>query len=189
MRHLHGDRRAVDQHDLVAPVELISLARREAQGHKGFRRHRAALGAPSLCIAPDRIIAALVAEPAQLLEDPNQRQPLTRRFVLLRQQQPIKLIAPWINPRQWLPAALVAKLGRLRPDHLAHDLPRHPKLAADRLDRLLLNEKRATDLCDRPWGCPGSRWPARWLWPDPSPPACSGTRSHDIGGAPFCQLR
>jgi hypothetical protein len=27
--------------------------------------------APSLCIAPDRIIAALIAEPAKLLEDPD----------------------------------------------------------------------------------------------------------------------
>src|SRR2546423_15295790 len=27
---------------------------------------------------------------------------------------------------------LIAKLGRPRPDHLAHDLPRHPKLAANR---------------------------------------------------------
>ena len=32
---------------------------------------------------------------------------------------------------------LIAKLGRLRPDHLAHHPSRHPKLAANRLDRLV----------------------------------------------------
>jgi hypothetical protein len=31
MRHLDGDRRAVDQHDLVRPVELVGLSRREAK--------------------------------------------------------------------------------------------------------------------------------------------------------------
>ena len=35
MRDLHRHRRAVDQHDLVAPVELVGLARREAQRHEG----------------------------------------------------------------------------------------------------------------------------------------------------------
>ena len=78
VRHLDGDRRAVDQHDLVAPVELVGLARREAQRHIGFRRRRAALGAPLPGVAPDRVVAALVAEPAQLLENPDQRQPLAR---------------------------------------------------------------------------------------------------------------
>src|SRR5580658_8999506 len=41
------------------------------------------------------------------------------------------------------------KLGRLRSDHLAHDFPGYPKLAANRLDRLLLGEIRPTDLRDR----------------------------------------
>ena len=80
MRDLHGHRRAVDQHDLVAPVELVGLARRKAQRHIGFRRRRPALDAPLLGVAPDRVVAALVAEPAQLLEDPDQRQPLARRL-------------------------------------------------------------------------------------------------------------
>ena len=101
------DRRAVDQHDLVAPVELVGLARRKAQRHIGFRRRRTALGAPLLGVAPYRVVAALVAEPAQLLEDPDQRQPLARRLALVRQQQPVELFAPRIDPRQRLPAALI----------------------------------------------------------------------------------
>ncbi len=54
-----------------------------------------------------------------------------------------------INPRPRLPAALIAKLGRLRPDHLAHHPSRYPKLAANRPDRFILGEIRPTDLCDR----------------------------------------
>src|SRR5712691_50150 len=51
-----------------------------------------------------------------------------------------------VASRQWLTAALVAKLGRPRPDHLAHDLPRQPELPAD---RLLLREIGSPDLRDR----------------------------------------
>src|SRR6202030_3757437 len=88
-------------------------------------------------------------EGAHLLEYPDQRQPLARRLTLVLQQQTVELVAPRINPRQRLPAALIAKLARLRPDHLAHDPSRHPKLAANRLDRLVLGEIRPTDLRDR----------------------------------------
>ncbi len=45
MRHLDGDRRAVDQHHLVAPVELVSLARGKAQRHPGLRQGQAAASA------------------------------------------------------------------------------------------------------------------------------------------------
>jgi len=113
VRHLHGDRRAVDQHDLVRPVELVGLARCKAQRHIGFCRRRSALGAPLLRVASNRVVAALVAEPAQRLEEPDQHQPLARRLALVGQQQPIQLIAPRIDPRQRLLAALIAKLGRL----------------------------------------------------------------------------
>src|SRR3954454_23812498 len=149
MRHLDGYRRAVDQHDLVAPVELVGLARREAQGHVGFRGRRTARGAPLPGIASYRIVAALVSEPAQLFENADQRQPLTTRLALVRKQQVIKLFAPRIDPSQRLAVSLVPELGRLRPNHLAHDFPRYPKLAADRLDRLLLGEIGPPDLRNR----------------------------------------
>src|SRR3954447_6710643 len=149
MRHLNRDRRAVDQHDLVAPVELESLARRKAQRHVGLRCRRTARGAPLPGIVPDRVVAALVTEPAQLLENPDQRQPLATRLALVRKQQVIKLFTPRINPRQRLATAFVPELGRLRPDHLAHNLPRYPILAADRLDRLLLGKIGPPDLRNR----------------------------------------
>ena len=50
-----------DQHDIVAPVELVGLPWRERQRHIGFRaRRRVPLG-PDPGIAAHRIVAALVA--------------------------------------------------------------------------------------------------------------------------------
>src|SRR4051812_1881885 len=45
-----------------------------------------ARGAPLPGIASYRIVAALITEPAQLFENPDQRQPLTTRLALVRQQ-------------------------------------------------------------------------------------------------------
>jgi hypothetical protein len=56
----------------------------------------------------------------------------------------IERLASRIDPWPRLRPALVMKLDRLRSDHLAHDLPGYPKLAANRLDRLL-GEIRPTD--------------------------------------------
>ena len=58
MRDLDSHRRAVDHHDLVAPVELIRLARCKAQRDIGFRHRDAALGAPLLGVAPHRVVTA-----------------------------------------------------------------------------------------------------------------------------------
>src|SRR5207248_2375147 len=43
MRDLHGHRRAVDQHDLVRPVELVGLARRKTQRYIRLCHPRAVL--------------------------------------------------------------------------------------------------------------------------------------------------
>lgn len=51
--------------------------------------------------------------------------------------------------RKRLRLPLVAELSHLRTDDLPHDLPRNTKLAAYRLDRLTVNEIRATDLRNR----------------------------------------
>lgn len=50
--------------DLAAPVALIGLARREAQRHIGRRRRRVLAPPPARRIAPHRVVAALIAEPA-----------------------------------------------------------------------------------------------------------------------------
>jgi len=78
MGHLHGDRQTLDQHDLMAPVELVGFAGCEGQRHKGFGCHGAALLAPALCITPHRIVAAVVSGATQFLEHPDQGQLFTR---------------------------------------------------------------------------------------------------------------
>src|SRR5262249_54371806 len=76
MRDLDRDGHAVDQHDLVAPVELVGLARRKAQWHIGLRRRRPTLLAPALGVTPDRVVAAVIARGTQRLEYADQRQAL-----------------------------------------------------------------------------------------------------------------
>src|SRR6266404_1553620 len=64
-----NDRHPAQQDDLVAPIELVGFPRREAQRDVGRRRRLPALLAPPSGVAPHGIIAAVVAAPAQLLED------------------------------------------------------------------------------------------------------------------------
>ena len=68
MGHLNGDRHAIDQHDLVAPIELVRLARLESQRHEGCRGCLALTPTPFSGIAPDGIVAPVVAEHPQFLE-------------------------------------------------------------------------------------------------------------------------
>ena len=68
---LHGHRHAAQQDDFVAPVELVGFAWRKAQRNVGRGRGGAALLGPSPGIAAHGIVAALIATPAQFLEDPD----------------------------------------------------------------------------------------------------------------------
>ena len=87
VRDLHGRRHPVHHDDLVAPVELVGLARRERQRNIDARRLARPLLAPGPGIAANRVITALIAKPPQLLEDPNERQPLARRLAVILQKQ------------------------------------------------------------------------------------------------------
>jgi hypothetical protein len=73
MRYFDRDCHAADQHDFMAPVELVRFTRREAQRYAGCRARRPVRSAPLSGVAPDRVVAALVTEPVQLLENPDQR--------------------------------------------------------------------------------------------------------------------
>src|SRR5271157_713457 len=75
--------------DLVAPVELVGLARREGQRDEGARRRTRMRFAPAPRISPDGVVSASVAERPQLLENSDQRHPLARRRVRVPRQPPI----------------------------------------------------------------------------------------------------
>ena len=75
--HLHGHGRAVDQHDLVAPIELVGLARVEGERHIGLCHRGVAIVRPAVGVAAHCIIAALIPQGADLLEDADQRQPFS----------------------------------------------------------------------------------------------------------------
>jgi hypothetical protein len=118
----HGD--AVDQHDLVAPVELVGLAWIKAQRHEGRHGPGASLAPPGRGVAPDGVIAALKAQTAQLLEDPKQRNPLAPAARSIRGEETFELLAPGPELGMRLNAAFVLERGLLGPQNLPHNLPR-----------------------------------------------------------------
>jgi hypothetical protein len=73
MGDLDHCRYPVQHNDLVAPVELVGLARRKTQRHLGFRCRRTTSPAPSAGVAAHRVISACLAKAAQLLEEAYQR--------------------------------------------------------------------------------------------------------------------
>jgi hypothetical protein len=112
MGDLHRRGHAINHDDLVAPVELVSLAGIEAQRHVGRRQGFALRPRPRNRIAPHGIVAALVTERPKLLEDPDMCQSLTLRLARVIRQHPVKLIPPWPDPRLRLDAALIGELCR-----------------------------------------------------------------------------
>ena len=149
MGGLHDHRHAVQQDDLVAPVKLVGFSRGKDQRDVSRGRRCAALRAPLPRVTPNGVVSTVVALPAQLLEQSDQRQTFTRRLPFVRQQQLIELVPPRANLRQRLRLSLIAKLGRLRSDNLPYDLPGNSQLTTNRLDRLALSKKRAADLRNR----------------------------------------
>ena len=77
MGDLHDHRHAAQQDDFVTPVELEGLSRREAQRDVSRSRRLSALLGPSPGIAANRIVAAVIAAPAQFFEQPDQSQTFT----------------------------------------------------------------------------------------------------------------
>src|SRR5947209_6558490 len=78
MRHLDGDGRAVDQHNLVRPIELVRLAGRKAQRYIGFRHRGAALGTPLPGVSANRLDRLVLGEirPTDLCDRLHYQHPL-----------------------------------------------------------------------------------------------------------------
>jgi len=83
---------ASEHHDLVGPVELIGLARREDQRHEGLTARLRSLLAPTLDVAPNRVIAAIVAFALEQLEYARGRQPLASRLARIGLQHRFQLL-------------------------------------------------------------------------------------------------
>src|SRR5690606_29078478 len=149
MGDLDGDRRSIEQHNFVAPVELIGFARCKAERHEGARNRCRAHSPPAAGIAAYRIIATLVAQPPKLLEYPNMCQALARRLTLIGLKQSIQFSLKRADPWQRLTLSLVGKRGLARAQNLAHRIPRNVQLSTDLLDRLPLHEMGTPYPCDR----------------------------------------
>ena len=102
MGDLHQHRRAAQQNNFLAPVELIGFVGRKAQRNIGRGRCLTVLIGSPHGVTAHRIVAA-IATSAQLLEDPDQRQLFTSGPNRIGRQQLLKLRRP---------------LPQLRPEHL-----------------------------------------------------------------------
>ena len=121
MSGLHRRRHAVQHDDLVAPIELVGLARRKGQRNVGRRRRARMFLPPTDRVTADGGVAAVKAKPLQFLENANQGQTLARRFLRIGLQQSLEPLSPRPKSRHRLPGSLVTKLRRPRPD----DFPNH----------------------------------------------------------------
>src|SRR5262249_43337152 len=104
---------------------------------------------PSLRIAAQRIVAAVIAAHAQVLEDPDQRQLLAGRLGRITFQQFVERTCPSTQLRSWLDLALVLERSLARPQHLTDRVPGHPETPCDLLDLLALNEVLTSNPCNR----------------------------------------
>ena len=134
LRHLDGEREAVELDALVAPIELVGLARIEAQRHEGLDRHPGPLLAPGLHEAMHAVVGALVAAPAQFLEQALRRAPLTPGQLGLGLQDRGQDRHERPELGLGLDLALVGEGGGVRAQHPAHRVARDPELAGDALD-------------------------------------------------------
>ncbi len=131
--HRHGD--PGDQRHLVAPVELIGLARRKAQRHKGRRRRGRTLPPPRRRVPAHRVIAARVAKPAQFLEDVDERQTFPAGPGCVRRQKPVQLVPPGPDLRLRLNLPLVFEVRGTGSQDLPDRIAGNIQLPADLLDR------------------------------------------------------
>ena len=150
VRRLHPGRRTRQTRVLMAPVELVGLARIEDQRHKGLRlRQQPPPAPPGPGIAAHRVIAAAIAQSPKVFMNPQKRQPILACLLLVGLQLALELFHPRPKLRHRLDLALVAERGLVAPYHLAHRVLRNPQIPGDLLDRNAPHQMIPTDLRDR----------------------------------------
>jgi hypothetical protein len=142
-------RHPVQDDDLMAPIELVSLARRETQRDVGSNRTARCPPLPRPRIAPDSVVATRISLPLQRLENQDQCQLLTARLAAVRLQQIIQRRLPGPELAPGLNITLVRKRRLARPQHLADRVARDLQITGDLLDRPPLNIMRAPDPANR----------------------------------------
>jgi hypothetical protein len=136
----------------VAPVELKGFAGRESQRHKRMRRSPGALVTPSLGEAMHAVVRAVVAAPAQFLEQTLRRPALPSGEIALLLQDLRQDIDPRAELRHGLHATLILELGLVAPNDLAHCRPRDRQRPHDLLDRKTLLKIRAPNIAEHVHG-------------------------------------
>ena len=149
VRRLDHQRQTLQRDRLVAPVELIRLARRKAHRHKRLRRNPRSFVPPRLDEPVHAVVRAVIAAPAQLLEQPLRRPPLTPRQLGFLLKHLAQNRDPLAELRHRLHAAFVFELGLLAADHPCAPSPAIPQAPHDLLDRQTLLKIGATDLADQ----------------------------------------
>ena len=150
VRRLHLGRHTRQARVLVAPVELVGLAGIEAQRHKTLRRRQQPPPpTPGPGVAAHCVVAAAIAQSRKVFMNPQQRQPIPARLLLVGLQLALELIHPRSKLRHRLDLALVAVRGLIAPHHLAHRVLRNPQIPGDLLDRNAPHQMIPTDPCDR----------------------------------------
>src|ERR1019366_9555306 len=98
------------------------------------------LALPAPRIATNRVVAARIAQPMQILEQADQRQTLPQRLARILRQHPIQIGLPTSQFGLRLNVTLIGKRRLPRAQNLAHGVARHPQVARDLLDRLALGK-------------------------------------------------
>jgi hypothetical protein len=145
MRGLDHQRQPGQRDRLMAPVELICLAWREAQRNISLDRNPRLLSPPSLGKPMHAIVRTVIAAPAQLFEQALRRAAFPPRQLGFLFQNLGQNADPLAKLRRRLHVAFILELRRLATDHLAHRRTRYRQPPHDLFDRSMLLKIRSSD--------------------------------------------
>ena len=146
MGYLDAHRHSLQQHVLMAPIELIGCPGGEPQRNEGIPRPGRTRAFPLLGVPQNAVVAALVAALLQNCADLSDRPSASGRLLGVLLQQPVQIIEKRFQSGPWLGPTFIAERGRSAPDDLPYRVPRDLTIPHDRLDRLAIHKIIPTDL-------------------------------------------